>query len=61
MADLRERLGAEPRRRRARVPDPRLATLRAQLDALRAGMHALREIRQHDTIRMETTVGRIRK
>jgi RNA polymerase sigma factor (sigma-70 family) len=61
MADLRERLGAEPRRRRASVPDPRLLTLRAQLDALRAGMHALREIRQHDTIRMETTVGRVRK
>ena len=41
--------------------DPRLAALRVQLDALRAGMHALREIRQHDTIRMETTVARVRK
>jgi DNA-directed RNA polymerase specialized sigma24 family protein len=61
MADLRLRLGAEPRRRRSHAPDPRLVALRVQLDALRAGMHALREIRQHDTIRMETTVVRVRK
>jgi RNA polymerase sigma factor (sigma-70 family) len=61
MADLRARLGAEPRRRRPHAPDPRLLALRVQLDALRAGMHALREVRQHDTIRMETTVARVRK
>lgn len=60
MADLRTRLGAEPRRRRPRGRDPRLATLQVQLQALRAGMHALREIRQ-ETIRLESTVARVRK
>jgi DNA-directed RNA polymerase specialized sigma24 family protein len=60
MADLRSRLGEEPRRRRTPSRDPRLRALRAQLDALRAGMHALRESRQQ-TIRMETTTTRVRK
>jgi RNA polymerase sigma factor (sigma-70 family) len=60
MADLRARLGAEPRRRRPHGLDPRLQTLQAQLAALRAGMRALRESRR-ETIRLESTVGRVRK
>lgn len=60
MAELRERLGAEPRRRRPHAYDQRLATLQTQLDALRAGMRALRENRQ-ETIRLESTVARVRK
>ena len=60
MADLRERLGAEPRRRRPHARDSRLSNLQAQLDALRAGMRALRET-HHETIRMESTVARVRK
>jgi RNA polymerase sigma-70 factor, ECF subfamily len=60
MADLRSRLGAEPRRHRPSGRDPRLATLQAQLEALRAGMRALRESRR-ETIRMESTVARVRK
>lgn len=60
MADLRERLGADPRRRRSHAGDSRLSNLKAQLEALRAGMRALRESRQ-ETIRLESTVGRMRK
>jgi hypothetical protein len=60
MADLRSRLGEEPRRRRTPSRDPRLRALQAQLEALRAGMQALRESRQQ-TIRMETTTTRVRK
>jgi DNA-directed RNA polymerase specialized sigma24 family protein len=60
MADLRERLGADPRRRRSHARDSRLSNLQAQLDALRAGMRALRESRQ-ETVRLEHTVARVRK
>jgi DNA-directed RNA polymerase specialized sigma24 family protein len=60
MADLRKHLGAEPPRRRPHARDSRLSTLQAQLDALRAGMRALREHRQ-ETIRMGSTVARVRK
>jgi hypothetical protein len=60
MADLRERLGAEPRRRRSHAHDSRLSNLQAQLEALRAGMRALRESRQ-ETVRLESTVARVRK
>lgn len=60
MADLRARLGAEPRRRRPPLRDTRLAVLKAQLEALRAGMHALREARQ-ETVRLESTNGYVRK
>jgi DNA-directed RNA polymerase specialized sigma24 family protein len=60
MADLRASLCGEPRPRRRRSNDPRLAAIHAQLEALRANLKVLHERRQA-TVRLESTHGRVRK
>lgn len=60
MADLRAGLCGEPRPRRRRSNDPRLAAIHAQLEALRANLKLLQERRQ-GTVRLEATHGRVRK
>lgn len=60
MADLRASLCGEPRPRRRRTDDPRLAAIHAQLEVLRANLRALHE-RRHGTVRLEATHGRVRK
>jgi DNA-directed RNA polymerase specialized sigma24 family protein len=57
MADLRSSLGGERRPRRHKTDDPRMAALHAQIEALRAGVHALNEHRQ-STVRLEHTAVR---
>ena len=60
MADLRAGLCGEPKARRQRSNDPRLAAIHAQLDALRANLRAHHERRQA-TVRLESTRPRERK
>jgi len=60
MADLRAGLCGEPRPRRRRPDDPRLAAIHAQLEALRANLKRLQE-RRHGTVRLESTNARVRK
>jgi len=59
MADLRAGLCGEPRPRRRRPSDPRLAGIHAQLEALRANLRAIQEKR--GGIRLEAFRDRVRK
>ncbi len=60
MADLRAGLCGEPKVRRRRTNDPRLAAIHTQLEALRANLRALQERRQ-TTVRLESTRPWVRK